>query len=52
MDIKEQAKKIEAIYNEHIGKIEELRRKQNQVIDEFVKKLEEAKLEEIRSKIK
>lgn len=49
--IKEKAEKIEKIYQEYIGKIEELRKKQSQIINDFIKKLEEAKIEELRSKI-
>lgn len=48
---KEKAEKIEKIYQEYIGKIEELRKKQNQVINNFIKKMEEAKMEELRSKL-
>lgn len=49
--IKEKTKKIEALYQDCIGKIEELKAKQNQIIGDFIKKLEEAKMDEIRSKI-
>lgn len=49
--IKQKTKAIEKIYQDYIRRIDDLRRKHNQIIDDFIKKLEEAKIEEIRSKI-
>lgn len=49
--IKQKAKSIEKIYQDYIGRIKDLRKKQNQIIDDLIKKLEETKIEEIKSKI-
>ena len=42
---------IEAIYNEYMNEIEKLRAQQDEIISEFVKKLEEKKIEKLRSLI-
>jgi hypothetical protein len=50
-DLKNKAEKVNAIHKEYIQKIEDLRREQNRVIDEFIQELEKAKIEELKSKL-
>jgi hypothetical protein len=50
--LKEKSKKIEAIYNEAIAKIKELEKKQGQIVAEYIKKLEQEKIEKIRELLK
>jgi len=47
-----QSKKIEAIYSEAIAKVEELEKKQKQVVADYIKKLEQEKIEKIKEFIK
>ncbi len=47
-DLQEKAKKIKAIYNDAVTKIRELEKQQKQVVADFIKKLEQKKIEEIR----
>ncbi len=44
-------KKIEEIYNDFILELNILKNKQNKIINDFIKELEKAKLQEIRHKI-
>jgi len=50
--LKERSKKIDAIYNEAVIKIRELENKQKEIVSDYIKKLEQAKIEEIRESIK
>ena len=43
------AAEIEAVYNEYVNEIEKLRAQQNKIISDFIKKLEERKIEKIRA---
>ena len=51
-DLQEKSKKIEAIYNEAIVKVKELEKKQGQIVADYIKKLEQEKIEKIRKLIK
>lgn len=51
-EIKKGAKEIETLYQEYIGKIDALKAEQAQILAEFLHKLEERKLTEIRNLIK
>ncbi|KKP79533.1 MAG: hypothetical protein A2271_01525 [Candidatus Moranbacteria bacterium RIFOXYA12_FULL_35_19] len=51
-DLKEKSKKIEAIYNEAVSEIKELEKKQREIIDNCIIKLEQIKIEKIRNVIK
>ncbi len=44
-------KKIEKIYNDFILELNILKNKQNKIINNFIKELEKAKIEEIKKKI-
>lgn len=43
--------RIQAVYDQAVKKVEELRRRQRQVVTDAVKRLEERKLEEIRKRL-
>jgi len=43
---------IKAIHNEYVKEINKLREEQNKIVAEFIKKLEEKKMDKIRSLIK
>jgi hypothetical protein len=47
----QKAKKLEAIYKKYMPRFIELNKKQNQLINEFTKKLEEAKITKIKNDI-
>lgn len=49
--LKEKSKKIDAIYNEAVVKIRELEKKQRKIISNYIKKLEQVKIEEIKKSI-
>ena len=51
-EIRERVKRINAIYNEAMVKLRVLRKKQNQIITDFIDKLNKKRMEEIRNKIK
>ena len=51
-ELLDQSKKIEAIYNEVIAKVKELEDKQKQIVADYIKKLEQEKIEKIRELIK
>jgi len=51
-ELKEKSRKIDAIYNEAVVKIRELENKQKEIVSDYIKKLEQAKIEEIRESIK
>jgi len=50
-DNQKKVAEIEAIYAEYMNEIKKLREQQNEIIAEFVKKLEEKKMDKIRSLI-
>lgn len=49
--IQEKAKKIEILYREYLAKLNEFKQKQLAFINEFLKKLEKRKIEEIKKKL-
>ena len=49
--VRERVQTIEAIYQEYLAKLDGLRKKQFQIIDEFIKKIEERKIEEIKKEL-
>lgn len=51
MTPKEQAKKIEEIYNEAIKKLEELGKERQGIIRDYVKELEAQKIDAIRASL-
>jgi len=52
IDFQKVAKNIEGIYQEFLLKIGDLKKKQNKIIEDYMNKLREAKLEEVRNQIK
>ena len=50
--IEEKTKKIEAFYQDYLKKMEKLKKHHYAIIDDFIKKIQDAKIEEIRNKIK
>ena len=50
-DKKQMGEDIKKIYQDYLEKLDELKREQNQLLDDFTKKLEDAKKEEIMNKI-
>lgn len=50
-DVREKSEKIEAIYEEAIIKVKEFEKQQKQVITDFIKDLEQRKIEELRKKL-
>lgn len=51
-EIKQKSEEIEKIHQEYMGKIAELRKEQNRLLDDFTSKLEKEKKNEIMSKIR
>ena len=49
--IQKRAKQINNIYNQAINKLRDLKSQQNKIISDYIKKLEQKKIEEIRKKI-
>lgn len=49
--IKKQAEKIEEIYRDYLEKMNELKREQDKILEDFLHELEKSKMDEIRSKI-
>jgi F0F1-type ATP synthase membrane subunit b/b' len=47
-EIKKRAKTIEDIYQRYLNKLTELKKKQDEIINQFIKELEKKKIEEIR----
>lgn len=52
IEIQQRAEKISAIYNEYLSKLNALKKKQAEIINQFIKDLEQRKIEEIRKNIK
>lgn len=51
-EVRKRAKEIEAIYNEYLAKLAVLKKKQTEIVNQFIKKLEQKKIEEIRKSLK
>ena len=49
--IKETSQKIEAIYNDTIAKVKTLEQEQKNVISDYIKKLEQEKIEQIKKSL-
>ena len=49
--VKKQAEKIEDIYQDYSGKMNELKKEQDKILEDFLHELEKAKIEEIKSKL-
>ncbi|NQT50319.1 hypothetical protein HQ571_06525 [Candidatus Kuenenbacteria bacterium] len=47
-EIQQRAKEIEATYAEYLAKLNELKKKQTTIINQFMKELEQKKIDEIR----
>ncbi|MCX6745971.1 MAG: hypothetical protein NTX00_03030 [Candidatus Parcubacteria bacterium] len=50
-EIQKKSKKIERIYKDYLAKLKILQQKQNQIINDFIKEIEERKIREIRNKL-
>lgn len=50
-EIQEKAKRVEAIFDEAVARIKELEKKQHEIVDEFIKSLEEEKIKKIKKSI-
>lgn len=50
-EIKKKAEEIEKIYKDYMEKMNELKREQDKVLEEFLHELEKAKMEELISKL-
>ncbi len=51
-EISRRAKRIGAIYDEYLAKLAMLKKQQTEMIDRFIKELEQKKIEEIRARLK
>ncbi len=51
MTPEEHKQKIEEIYNEAMGKITELDKERKQIINDYIKELENKKMEDIRTSV-
>ena len=51
-EIKKRVKAIESIYQKYLAELSELQKKQNEIINKFVKELEKRKIEEIKKVLK
>lgn len=51
-EIQKRVKKIDAVYQEYLKKLSELKKKQAKIIDKFIKELEKRKMEEIKKILK
>lgn len=51
-EIQKRVKTIEAVYQGYLEKLNELKRKQSEIIDRFIKELERGKIEELRKLLK
>jgi len=49
--LKEKAEKIKTIYDDAVVKVRDLEKKQKKIVEDFVKELEQKKIEEIRKLI-
>jgi len=50
-EIQKRSKKIEQIYKDYLAKLKILQQKQNQIIKDFIKELEEKKIQELKNKL-
>ena len=51
-EIRVRVKTIRAIYQEYLTELNDLKKQQTKIIDEFMKKLEQRKIEEIKETLK
>lgn len=51
-EIQEKIKKIKEIYQGYLTELFDLQKKQNEIINKFVRELEKRKLEELKKKFK
>lgn len=51
-EIKKRVQAIESIYQKYLAELSELQKKQNEIINKFVKELEKRKIEEIKKVFK
>lgn len=51
-EIQKRVKAIEAIYQEYVARLNELKKKQTEIIEKFIKELEKRKIEEIKKVLK
>lgn len=47
-EIKKRVEAIEAIYQEYMTRLNELKKKQTEIIEKFIKELEQRRIEEIK----
>ncbi|MFZ2970040.1 MAG: hypothetical protein WA063_02745 [Minisyncoccia bacterium] len=47
-EIQRRAGRVEDIYQEYFSKLNELKKKQNEIIDQFIEEMEQKKIEEVR----
>jgi F0F1-type ATP synthase membrane subunit b/b' len=45
------SEQIEAIYNEYLAKLNELKKEQAKIVDNFIKEIEQKKLDKIRREL-
>jgi len=50
-EIQKRSKKIGQIYQDYLAKLRILQQKQNQIINDFIKELEEKKIKELKNKL-
>lgn len=50
-EIQQKAKEIRTIYNKYLSKLNALKKKQTEIINQFIKELEQKRIEEIRKKL-
>lgn len=50
-EIQKRAEKIETIYNKYLAKLAILKKKQTEIINQFIKELEQKKIEEIKQSL-
>ena len=51
-EIKKRVQAIESIYQKYLAELSRLQKKQNEIINKFVKELEKRKIEEIKKVLK
>lgn len=51
-EIKKRSEEIEKIYQEYMGKVNDLKKEQDKILEDFLHELEKAKMEEVRNKLK
>ncbi len=51
-EIQNRVKDIEIIYQKYVARLSELKKKQSEIINQFIKELEQKKIEEIKKSLK